>query len=497
MRVSKPTIKIDISRYTAEINGKMTFHYAVKSLYNKGLSSRWKASSTVRQYNVEFNTILFPNITDKVPLEELTKEYFDKIIETIIDNYYLTHNKLLSESRIRHYKYLIRKVVSTAASNGVCDDYLWGTQYSLGEDDTDKGEEREKSVLQTIQKSLKPIQELKIFNRIMISPLQAGQKIGLAIMFCCGVRNEEACGLNYEDLIEIPSHKGCYCLRIYKTTYQDSNDLKGKGKTANAYRVIPIPKSLADLLIARKKHLENLFKTDKLNTSVDELPIVCNGNELNKRCIANHLTAAGRQLFKDIEADEKLIQAAEEELTDAYNSDIDRDDEIVQKKEATTYLLRRNFATHLMILGLSDAEIHYLMGHKIENRSFNRNDLNNPDKLYAMHQKLNQRPLLGAPNYDHSNTTKISNMPLNITAKNIFDFEACGEIYIQLTTAEPNDDLSIRFDKSANIAIEGKYSVMPCDEEYSKNASVMAEYHSAYKTYESKKKSMLMVKPGE
>ncbi len=481
--MSKLPVEIDVSGFNTEITGKMTFHYAVKALYDKGLSSRWHAVSTRTQYNNEFNNILFKNITDKEPLESLSEEYYDSVIETIVNKYYRDNNKQMSESRIRHFKYLIRKVVATAAANGICDDYLWGTPYTTDEDDPGKNDKID-AVLKTTQKSLTPKQELEIYNRIMVSPFQSGQKIGLAIMFCCGVRNEEACGLNYEDLIELPKHKGCYCLRVYKTTYQYSNDLKSKGKTSNAYRVIPIPEALTKLLLARKNYLQ--FISD---SSVEKLPIVCDENKFEKRCISNHLTNAGRQLFKDIKADEKMLRAAEEELIETGHAGIDIDDEVVQKKEATTYLLRRNFATHILILGLDDVEIQYVMGHQIEDHSFNRNDLNNPDKLYAIYKKLNERALVGTHNYADSECLVATDKPLNIKSKNLFDFEVTGESYLQLNTDEPNDDLSIRFYKSADTVIDGNYTVVPIYEEYSKNVNVLVEYHNAYKKYEGRKVS--------
>ncbi|MGN0488437.1 MAG: tyrosine-type recombinase/integrase [Ruminococcus sp.] len=487
--MSKQPPEIDVSEYNAEINGNMTFHYAVKTLYDKGLSSRWRAVSTRIQYNNEFNNILFKNVTDELPLKDLSKEYFDSVIDTISDKYYRDNKKHLSESRIAHYKYLIRKLVATAADNGICDDYLWGTTYTTDEEDI-SGDEKRNSVLKTTQKSLTPKQELKIYNRIMIFPDQSGQKIGLAIMFCCGLRNEEACGLNYEDLIEIPKRKGHFCLRVYRTTYQYSNDLKSRGKTSNAYRVIPIPKALADLLLARKEYLQSLFESGIIKTPVEKLPIVCNKNKYEERCISNHLTDAGRQLFKDIKADERLLQAAEEELIESSKSGIDIEDEVVQRKEATTYLLRRNFATHILILGLDDVEIQYVMGHKIEDPSFNRNDLNNPDKLYAISKKLNERALVGAHDYEDSSLTKLTDEPLIINSQNSFDFEFSGEAYIQLNTDEPSDDLRIRFHNPTGSELKGTCFVIPLDEDYSKNVNVLTEYHNAYKKYESSKEPL-------
>ncbi len=479
--------EIDISEYNGKIGNQMTFHCVVKEYYDKGISKGWHADSTHRSYINDYNKVLFPIITDKVSLANLSKEYFDEIIDKISDNYFTSEHKPISEPRRRHFRHLIRRVVETGAQNGICDDYLWGTVFAPDEGDSIEGDEPNKDKLQIIQKSLTPVQELKIYNHIMISPLQTGQKMGLAIMFCSGVRNEEACGLNFEDLIVIPNHKGCYCIRIFKTTYQYSNELKGKGKTTNAYRILPVPKALSDLILARKEYLQSLFEKGEIKTPVEKLPIVCVGNDYENRCIADHLTSAGRQLFKDIEVDEKLVRSAEEELIDIFTAAIDIDDEVVLKKQATTYLLRRNYATHLLILELDDVEIHYLMGHQIENRSFNRNDLNNPDKLFAMYKKLNQRPLVGTPDYGTCIIETVEDISINIKSKTSFEFDVCGEVYLQLTTSEPNDKISIRFNKPEDVLLEGTYTILPVNEEYTKNISVLSEYHAEYIKLESKK----------
>ena len=80
-----------------------------------------------------------------------------------------------------------------------------------------------------------------------------GVKVGLALMSLSGMRNEEACGINFGDIAELHTHPGFYYLRMYKTTVATGNTLKKGGKTRNAPRNIPIPTVLSRFLEERKK----------------------------------------------------------------------------------------------------------------------------------------------------------------------------------------------------------------------------------------------------
>lgn len=64
------------------------------------------------------------------------------------------------------------------------------------------------------------------------------------------------------------------------------------------------------------------------------------------------------------------------------------------EKDPTTYLLRRNYATHLDILGFEENEIQYLMGHDIEDDMDKRNFYRNEERLIEIAKKLEMRPLV-------------------------------------------------------------------------------------------------------
>ena len=66
------------------------------------------------------------------------------------------------------------------------------------------------------------------------------------------------------------------------------------------------------------------------------------------------------------------------------------------EKDPSAYLFRRNFGTHLFILGLSETEIQYVVGHDIEGLYETRNEFVNEERLLEIKQKMEQRPIFNA-----------------------------------------------------------------------------------------------------
>ena len=66
------------------------------------------------------------------------------------------------------------------------------------------------------------------------------------------------------------------------------------------------------------------------------------------------------------------------------------------RKDPTAYLFRRNFGTHLHILGLSEPEIEYVIGHDIDDPYETRNEFVNEEKLFSIKQKMDRRPLVNS-----------------------------------------------------------------------------------------------------
>ncbi len=78
------------------------------------------------------------------------------------------------------------------------------------------------------------------------------------------------------------------------------------------------------------------------------------------------------------------------------------------EKDPTTYLLRRNFATHLYTLGIPTEWCQYYMGHLIENDILKRSDFNDEGFLYQMALLLGKHPFNQILNSDGEITIDVT-----------------------------------------------------------------------------------------
>ena len=491
------------SGYNGMVNGRDTFHFALHDLWDKGLSARWRAESTRAAYIRDFTNVLFPRISDQIPLSDFDEEYFIAVIDDIANNYLAKNGREISEERLQHFRYLIRLVVQVGAENGLCEDYLWGTSFSkvLHEDEWGNVVEEDiKPALTTTEKSLTEQQEYAIFNHLMTDYTQRGQSMGLLLMYSIGLRNEEACALDFGDIRPIPGHEGCYCAYIYKSTTCGSNSLKSGGKTKNAPRFIPCPAKLYYFLEERKRFIEsNLHAESSHPYDINTLPIACNGSNYSIRCGASDLTKAGHVLMKRLNVKESIMHQAAEEL-EAISKEDSIYDEVIQKKDPTAYVLRRNFGTHLEAQGLLSEEITYIMGHSIEGSSLSRNQLSNEDILYRILQKMEHRPYIGL--LTHNNKVTVQIQPgeiLNFSDLNTLIVKGGGKYRITLRTNEPGSTIKFRIrGKSEAKNFEAvqirsyQYSSPPRE-----NPNVLSHYQSIYEATRTKKKRRAQIQTNQ
>lgn len=123
---------------------------------------------------------------------------------------------------------------------------------------------------------------------------------------------------------------------------------------------------------------------------VDDLPVACVDDRFTVRCQSNHLTKAGQILLKEIQVSEDELAYVDRDLQDPKLAQ----EMGVVEKDPTVYLFRRNLGTHLYLLGLSESEIQYVMGHDIEDPYLSRNDFTNEELLYNIKVKMENRPLV-------------------------------------------------------------------------------------------------------
>ncbi|MCF2617847.1 site-specific integrase [Oscillibacter valericigenes] len=489
---NKTDRQLDFSNLPQTIDGKFTFfgvlnnfyYYEDKSAKNHvgGISRNWKKDSTLREYKLIYENTIFPFVPH-LPLEDLTKDDFDKIIEEIKGRGSKVKNGVYTASRLQTFRRLIKVVTEEAAKQQICDDVLYGSSYTVP--DTETWEHQAKKEHIVLRKSFTIREEINITRAILRDCRESGQEIGLAFMFCLGLRNEEACGLNWGDIIPMQHHPGCYCLWIYKSTRRGTNQLQAGGKTKNMARMLPIPSALLKILEDRKTYMLSEIDAGHLvlppNKTFDQLPIVCSGSDFLTRCSSSKLTAAGRKLLKKVEVPEAELAYIDIELEQnrfAFDG--------VREKDPTVYLCRRNLGTHLYILGLEEPQIQYILGHDIQDPYASRNDYANEDKLYEIKTKLDRRPLVNMLSLP-------GDKPIIIKGDFAENFFGCcqKQFQVQVSNAskitllssaiKPQDQIRIRISVSNAALEDGRIQVSGLPAAQGRTIDISTLYQSFYR----------------
>lgn len=268
------------------------------------------------------------------------------------------------DSTLGKYRFLIIATVTVASRYGLSMD-LFSKE---GKDHAKKGKENKKQFI--VPKSLKVSQEIAVANYLKANINKQGQVVGLLLMYAAGVRNAEACGVSFGHIKEMTDYPGNYYLRTPQTTEIDSFNPKLGGKSINAPRSIPLPNNLAAWLFEIRDHrLAVLRKNGQNQIRAEDLPIVCRDNDYEHRCSADNLTEAGRKMFIKIGMRQEEYCELGRELSKTLAAMKEANEEDIfdlYEKDPSSYLLRRNFATHMMILGLTETEMMYVIGHKME-----------------------------------------------------------------------------------------------------------------------------------
>lgn len=399
---------------------------------------------TKNTYIRDYNNRIFPLINPGKPIDEYDEQYIEIILKNIkIANSY---NDMTIDSRYHHLLYDPCEEYYKDISHSTDDNPLMGAAYKFNKSSID---DDINSALMRIPKSLSLSQELNAASILLNPTTDDGLMIGLATMLCCGLRNNEAAGANFGDITEMIYHTGFYTLRISRTSMIDSNKRKAGGKTRNAPRRLALIKRFSDFIIARKSYLCSLISfpyTDKNNNtfnSIDDLPISCRGNNYTIPCSASDLTRAGKIFLHDkLKIREQQISGLSYLIQHDYDS---------IEKDPTTYLLRRNFATHLYTLGFPIEWCQYYMGHLIENDIIKRSDFNDEGFLFQMALLLEKHPL---------------NRDLKKSKETIISATNSSRYYISIENKELDDPLSVVINcphGSANIIVGKTGNELPTE----------------------------------
>lgn len=439
--------------YAGRVAGKITFAGVLSANY-KEIFPRCHKESTLKKYAREYKTKILPEIGD-LPVEDCTETVLDNTLEKI------KANKTYKDGTIKHLKYLMSTVVEFAANTGECQNILYGSSFHTGKGVTQ--ETIRNNELKQNRKSLSPGEEVALLSRLLLPPENTtGTNVGLLCMHALGLRNHEACGLTFEAIRPLDKSGEIYVAWIYESTASKTSDLQASGKTKNMGRKIPLYPAFAGYLLALKEYrkqqiAQGIIVLDQGET-LETLPIVWRGKDFKKHCTSSDLSNAGRITLHDIKVEKDRLSALSEDLEDLVEiemTDTTSDEEKVSLKDGTAYLLRRNFGTQLSILGFSDEEIAYLMGHKIETEGLNRNMFSNEDRLRKMFTKLNMRPLFGSNACSRVKEKISSNKPVtcfdNVPQANITALATKGaKAAFRLSAKEPGDTVKVTIKKRPN-----------------------------------------------
>lgn len=121
----------------------------------------------------------------------------------------------------------------------------------------------------------------------------------------------------------------------------------------------PDTQAIADILLAEEESINEIQTDDEIDSDNE---VIYDFNDIN--------------IEEEVENERKIA------------------DRGIIEKDATAYILRRNFATHLYILGLDESQRQYIMGHQIEENEDKRWFFRNEELLEPIARTLSLRPIV-------------------------------------------------------------------------------------------------------
>lgn len=371
---------LSLQRFTA--NNQLNFIGATIKYFEK-INEQWNESTKNTYFNIYQNKI-FKIIDTNKPVAEYDDDYLLAVINNIIAKYNPQGDSI--STVYRHL--LVDPCMYYFNEYNPKHNPFWGTSYRTNYKENDESINNH-----LIKKSFTEDENKRAFNHLITKYNSSnGEDVGLAIMYLIGARINEVCGANFGDVHEMQDYPGVFYITIgYATTRLHSNKLKVGGKTINSPRRLPLTPAAVAFINARRKYVEDNVTFPITNeygeviNSINDMPISCRKNSFASRSKSDDLTVYGRMFFKD------ALKIRESDISD-LSLEVESVD--IEEADATTYLFRRNFATHLYICGLDKTERKYYMGHSLEDSFTIRKDFNNEDLLYNMYVKLLKYELL-------------------------------------------------------------------------------------------------------
>lgn len=420
-------------------DGQPTFAAVYRVLWPKLREERKWARSTAKQYD----RVMAQKILPQMPLNVAFWDLDEDDLVTFWDH---LCGSGLSQSHLQIASVVIRTIMELAYDQGLTQTTLWGLpQYRIlpedgaplevrpCEDPEEEGARLADLAVRT-PRSISLDVEFALAAGMIDNCCEHGELIAGLLMLCMGVRTSEATGFSYKHLVEV--RPGYWALVRYEVSNKDARTTQAGGKTSNAFRLLPVPRFLTEILLGRKQERLGRFSPE----TVENLPLACKGVDYTCRCTQKETNEAMKNLYRLAGVAEDLMRTAYQEMR--ADPDLAEDCE----GRATAYLCRHQFATAMVYCGLTPGEIYTVMGHAEEDESVHKSDFANPDAFCALADKMSRRPLVQF--FDHHTacrTYSCEDQPVSVRADGDVDlyFPSGGIFEVSLLGEEYGDNLTI------------------------------------------------------
>lgn len=485
--MSKIVEKKDLSGPAERARGLLTFWGAYQK-YKEAcavIDRRW-GESTREQYESIVQNRLVPHLSnhDKIAISEFTLEMYQAAIAEIATRG--QHDDPLDfvpfdADTLGKYLHVLKTVVKVAAANEGFDNVF---EVSNPPAQTDRIQRMKE--LWITPKSFSVKEEWKVIRYILQNIDVRGEVVALFLMYCMGLRNEEACAVNFGHVFEMEAYPGNYYITVPQSTHIHCNETKLEVKTYNGYRYIPLPSLAVKVIInLKEKRIQYLEKKDS-SVPIDKMPIAFQGKNQLIRCGADAVTRQAQKMFEELGMRESLREVAEylhQNIEASVEEQVDVDEFALIEKQPTAYLLRRNFATAMAIVQLAEAQLEYVLGHVIEAPQVKRSDFSDEHELYAIKAKMDQRPVVNNI-LSHPSEVLDSNSVVKFSAysQEFVPVYGASKIKGSATAKEPNDSVTVTVVQRNGTAISECTTTygMPFPKKYPRTADVLRAYHEAF-----------------
>lgn len=415
-------------------DGRLTFAGAYFALRQEVFQSRKLNAESTRKYDGIMLKSVLPYFGGAA-LEDLDEKEIVNRWGEIIDH-------STSDWALRCASVMIRGTMALAFSRGWTKTILWGlapvrkesgvsVNLPAHDDDEKEGEALAKKLLRN-KKTYSLAAEMKFLKACLDHMDVNGEALGALIMAMTGTRTSETTGFSFRDLTRVCS--GYYALVRYMVSEPGSDNIHAGGKSINAYRMIPLPAFLADILLARREMLRERYKGTEVN--VDELPLFGKGVDHKRRCKQSELNEFVKNMFWLAGVEQDILLNAYQEMQENMR---ERED---CEGFATAYLLRHQFATSISCCNLTPSELAILMGHRIEEAGVVKADYAMPSVFRSLADRLDCRPCV-----------YILNRELNASRKkeSVYDIQPGMQ---QMVFSDGNSEFHVPANATATIFVQ-------------------------------------------